>query len=89
MGCSLGYGLLAHGHKCIFGYGSNDTTRGPQVFVLVSFSRVPFWVPIVDPHSFAQGSLTDTFCPFETWLFPPISREQGNVQVYNVRIPVA
>ena len=34
------------------GYGSNHTTRGPQVLVLVSFARVPFWVPtcISDPH---------------------------------------
>ena len=40
----------------------------------------------------AQGSLKDTFCPFETWLFPPEINGnhhlQGNVRVYNVRIPV-
>ena len=32
------------------GMGQHYTTRGPQVLVLVSFSRVPFWVPILDPH---------------------------------------
>ena len=34
-----------------------------------------------------QGSLTDTFCSFEAWLFPPRVNEhhhlQGNVQVCN------
>ena len=29
--------------------GQNETTRRPQVLVHV-FTRVPFWVPIVDPH---------------------------------------
>ena len=32
------------------GMGENYTTRGPQVLVLVTFSRVPFWVPFFDPH---------------------------------------
>ena len=39
-----------------------------------------------------MGSLKDTFCPFETWLFPPKQREENhlqcNVQVHNVRISV-
>ena len=39
-----------------------------------------------------QGSLKDTFWPFETWLFPPTKKGnhylQRNVLVYNVRIPV-
>ena len=39
-----------------------------------------------------QGSSKDTFCPFETWFFSTKIKEnrssQGNVQVYNVRIPV-
>ena len=46
----------------------------------------------LETHLFFQGSLKDTFCTFETWLFPPKQRDttifQGNVQVYNVRIPV-
>ena len=29
------------------GMGQSCTTRGSQVLVLVSFSRVPFWVPIL------------------------------------------
>ena len=41
---------------------------------------------------FGQGSLKDTFCQFETWLFSTKTKGnhhlQGNVQVYNVRIPV-
>ena len=38
-----------------------------------------------------QGSLKDTFCPVETWLFHQNKCNhhlQGNLQVYNVRIPV-
>ena len=38
-----------------------------------------------------QGSLKDTCCPVETWLFPPKIKGhhhlQGNVQVYDIRIP--
>ena len=40
-------------------------------------------------HAF-QGSLKDTVCPFETWLFSTKMKGthhlQGNAQVYNVRI---
>lgn len=32
-------------------YGSKFYHRGPQVLVLVSFSRIPFSAPIFDPHS--------------------------------------
>ena len=30
--------------------GQNEITRGWQVLVVVPFTRVPFWVPIFDPH---------------------------------------
>ena len=43
-------------------------------------------------HPLNRGNLfraKDTFCPFETWLFKQGNHHlQGNVQVYNVRIPV-
>ena len=39
----------------------------------------------------AGGSLKDTLCPFETWQFSTKIKGnhhlQGNVQVYDVRIP--
>ena len=46
------------------------------------------WPPVfvVCVHVYEQGSLKDTFCPFKTWLFQH-HHCQGNVQVYNVRIP--
>ena len=45
------------GHREFSGeYGSNQTTRGPQVLVFVT--RVPFWVPIFDPHPGEYGLLS-------------------------------
>ena len=40
----------------------NQTTRGPQVLVLV-FTRVSFWVPVFDPHprQSTDNSITQSF----------------------------
>ena len=46
----LGFGTQDVPRNGYMGMGQNYTTREPQVLVLVSFSRVPFWVPIFDPH---------------------------------------
>ena len=59
--CLTGSGVLNH-HNV--GMGQNYTTRGPQVLVLVSFSRVPFWVPIFDPHPSKCGKLLSAITPF-------------------------
>ena len=47
VGTRINRALLYPGHM---GMGQNYTTRGFQVLVLVSFSRVLFWVPIFDSH---------------------------------------
>ena len=36
------------------GQNSHQGTRGPQVWSVFPFSRVPFWVPIFDPHPFGD-----------------------------------
>ena len=42
--------------------GQNETSRGPQVLVLGSIYRVPFWVPIFDPQPHIYGVAKPEAC---------------------------
>ena len=46
-----------------------NAESGKRLSQLFKANLCGFWFSL-GPY-FVQGSLKDTFCPFETWLFPP------------------